>query len=60
MKRFLKAIAILIILAHVAAGLFYIGAIPSGLLRNLSLPERSLLTDFLPDRKSAAASDEQA
>ena len=47
MKTFLKFIAILIILAHAVAGLFYVGIIPQSLFQNLQLPDPAWLAERL-------------
>lgn len=47
MKKFLKALAILILAAHLFAGLIYIGIIPIQLFTNLRLPEAGRFAEFI-------------
>lgn len=46
MKKFFKALAILILIAHVIAGMIYIGIIPAEFFTNLSLPDAGRLAEF--------------
>jgi hypothetical protein len=58
MKKFFKALAILIIIAHVFAVLVYIGIIPAGLFTELHLPDPASFAEFLL-RASEEAKEEE-
>ena len=58
MKRFLKFIAVLIILAHVVAGLIYAGIIPWSLIRNMRLPDPAWLAEKLQHVQEEEAREE--
>ena len=60
MKRFLKFIAILIILAHIVAGLFYVGIIPQSLLQNLRMPDPAWLAEKLQHVQEEEAREKEA
>ena len=47
MKSFFKAIAVLIIIAHVFAVMIYTGVIPVGLLINLRVPDAGRLAEYI-------------
>ncbi len=47
MKRFFKALAIVILIIHVFAGMIYIGIIPVKLFTNLRMPEAGRLAEFI-------------
>ena len=47
MKKFFKVLAVLILIAHVFAGMIYIGIIPVGFFTGLHLPEAGRLAEFI-------------
>lgn len=47
MKKFFKALAVLVLVIHVIAGLMYIGIIPLKLFTNLRMPEAGRLAEFI-------------
>lgn len=47
MKKFFKTLAILIIIAHIFAGMIHAGIIPVRLFQNLKLPEPGRLAEFI-------------
>lgn len=47
MKKFFKGLAVLVIIIHVFAVLFYIGIIPVQLFANLHLPDAGRLAEFI-------------
>ena len=59
MKKFFKALAVLIIIAHIFAVLVYIGIIPMGLLTHLRLPDPASFAELLL-RESEEAKKESA
>lgn len=47
MKKFFKGLAVLVIIIHVVAALFYTGIIPVQLFANLRLPDAGRLAEFI-------------
>ena len=47
MKKFFKALAVLILIAHVFAGLIYAGIIPIGLFTGLRLPDAGRIAELI-------------
>lgn len=59
MKNFFKTLAVLIIIAHVAAGIFYAGIIPVSFFRNLRLPDAGRLAEFILRLQDESDEDEK-
>ena len=60
MKKFFKAIAILILIAHVFAGLIYAGIIPIGLITGLRLPDAGRIAEFILRIREGEESEDPA
>lgn len=59
MKSFFKAIAVLIIIAHVFAVMIYTGVIPVGLLINLRVPDAGRLAEYILSLQDGSGEEEK-
>lgn len=59
MKSFFKAIAVLIIIAHVFAVMIYTGIIPAGLLMNLRVPDAGRLAEYILSLQDGSGEEEK-
>ena len=60
MKKFFKVLAVLILIAHVFAGLIYVGIIPMNLITGLHMPDAGRLAEFILQLRESVDEKEPA